>query len=152
MLVLYSTFLNFPGGGPAANFSVGIWLHASNQMALLFTDQTGDTPAPNPLTTDGDGQVVFWAAPGDYEALLAGERFHIPVDETFDEPTWPDLWVHDQSTPATVWTIEHHFGVRPQVDVILSGELAEAAVSHPDDETTTITFGAQTTGTAHLRR
>lgn len=152
MLVLYSTFLQFPGGGPAANFPVDIFLHASNRMARLFTDQTGTQPSSNPLLTDEDGQAAFWAAPGDYDAFLGGERFHVPVDETFDDPTWPNLWIHEQAVPATVWTIEHHFGIQPQVEVIVSNESAEAAVSHTDDETTTVTFGTATAGVAHLRR
>lgn len=152
MLVLYSAFLSFPGGSPAANFSVPVWNHASNQPALLFTDQTGTTEADNPVITDGDGRVMFWSAPGDYEALLAGDRFHVPVDDAFTDPTWPGLWVHEQTTPASVWTVEHHFGVRPDVTVLIDGQASESDVSHPDDETTTISFGSPTTGTAHLRR
>jgi hypothetical protein len=95
---------------------------------------------------------MFWSAPGDYEALLAGDRFHVPVDDTFTDPTWPGLWVHEQTTPASVWTVEHHFGVRPDVTVLIDGQASESDVSHPDDETTTISFGSPTAGTAHLRR
>lgn len=151
-IVLYSTYLEFPGGGAAADYPVSIWPRASNQMALLFTDGGALTPADNPLTTDGDGQAVFWAAPGDYVALLAGERFGVPVDDTFTDPVWPNLWVHEQVSAASVWSVAHHFGVRPQVEIIVSGEVAEAAVAHPTDETTTITFGSPQVGAAYLRR
>lgn len=152
MLVLYSTYLQFPGGGPAANFPVSIFLRASNRLARLFTDQTGTQAASNPLITDGDGQALFWAAPGNYEARLSGERFHTPVDDSFTDPTWPDVSVHDQVSPASVWTIDHHFGIEPAVTVLLSANVAQADVSHPDDETTVLTFGLPVTGTAYLRR
>jgi hypothetical protein len=51
-----------------------------------------------------------------------------------------------------VWTVEHHFGVQPQVEVLVGGQVVYATVEHPDDETTTISFAAPTAGVAHLRR
>lgn len=151
-LVLYSTMLFYPGGDPASNILVSVWHRASNQMALLFTDGTGTTPAPNPATTDGNGVVSFYAAPGDYVVPLAGDIFPVPIDESFTDPVLPGLWVHTQSTPSAVWTIEHHFGINPQVDVLLSGDAVESAVEHPDAETTTIAFSVPVTGVANLRR
>ncbi len=152
MLVQYSAYLQFPGGGPASNYAVGIWLHASNRRALLFTDQTGSQSASNPLITDEDGLASFWAAPGNYEAIIGGERFHTPVDESFTDPTWPGLWIHVQESPSQIWTINHHFGIEPKVDVLVSDEVSQASVTHTDDETTVITFGSPTAGKAHLRR
>lgn len=152
MLVLYTVSPLFPGGDPATEYPVSVILRGGNQLALLFTDQTGSTPAPNPITTDEFGVATFYAAPGDYAIPLAGADFGAHVDPSFTDPVWPGLWVHTQSTPATAWEIAHHFGVRPHVDVIVSGEAAEAAVAHPDNEHTTITFGAPTAGAAHLRR
>ncbi len=152
MIVLYSRYLFFPGGNPAADFQVQILHHASNQSALLFTDGTGTVPAPNPLTTEEDGLASFYAPPGDYSAILGGEPFHIPVDASVATPVWPGLWVHTQTSPSSVWTINHHFGVMPRVDVLLAERVAIVDVEHPDVQTTTITFGAPTVGTAHLRR
>lgn len=151
-LVLYSTTLFYPGGDQAAGVSVVVWHHASNQAALLFTDDTGTTPAANPVTTNSEGMLSFYSAPGTYAVLLAGNMFDVPVDPSITDPVFPGLWVHVQTVPATVWTVEHHFGVRPHVDLIISDDDAEAAVHHVDDETTTITFGSAITGTAHLRR
>jgi hypothetical protein len=152
MIVLYSQYLFFPGGNPAADFQVQIWHHASNQLALLFTDGTGTVPAANPVTTDVDGLASFYAPPGDYSAILAGNMFHIPVDASVVTPVWPGLWVHTQASPSSVWTIAHHFGVKPQVNILVADQFAEADVAHPDNETTTITFGAPISGIAHLRR
>ncbi len=151
-LPLYASVVLFPGGAPAANWPVDIWLRASNQRALLFTSAAGTTTASNPLTTDFHGVAEFYAAPGDYIAVLAGELSHIQVAESETQPVIPGLHVHTQSTPAQVWEVAHHFGVQPLVNVLVSGETVEAAVSHPDEENTLITFGTPTAGVAHLRR
>lgn len=152
-LVLYSVMLFYPGGGVASGAHPTVHLHGSNQAPLLFTDSAGTTPASNPMTADSVGVIQFYAAPGHYMAELAGDMFYIPVDESFTDPVWQDLWVHTQATAETVWTIAHHFGVPPSVDVVLDGGVVETAeVGHVDSETTTITFGAATAGTAYLRR
>lgn len=152
MLVLYTASLWFPGGAPAANHAVTVHHRASNRVALLFTDSTGSTRASNPVTTDDFGQAVFWAAPGHYVTDLAGTLFDYLVDPSTTDPVWPDLWTHTQSTPATAWEIAHHFGVHPQAEILVGSEVTQAAVSHPDNEHITITFGEPTAGIAHLRR
>lgn len=148
-MVLYTASLWFPGGTPATNYPVTVLHRASNREALLFTDATGTTRADNPVTTDDFGQAMFWAPPGHYVTNLAGTLFDYIVDSSITDPVWPDLWVHTQSTPAVEWEITHHFGVRPQVDVLAIGTWT---VDHTDDEHTTITFAAPVSGTAHLRR
>lgn len=152
MIVLYSTFLQFPGGGPAANYPVPVFSMGSNQLTLTFTDQSATTPLNNPVVTDEFGEVTFWAAPGNYVALLAGEYFSIPVHESIDDPVWPDLWIHEQVTPSMQWIIDHHFGVTPGTEIVIMGEETESSVSHPSNEQTVISFGAATTGFAYLRR
>src|SRR5688572_9602594 len=154
MLVLYSLMLFFPGGGgPASGASIDVHLHGSNQSPLIFTDSAGTIPATNPIIADGMGNIAFYAAPGQYMAELAGELFHVPIDPSHTAPVWQDIWVHDQPVAASVWTVEHHFGTRPAVDIIISGgAVFEGEVTHPDDETTVITFGAPSSGTAYLRR
>lgn len=150
-LALYSMFLQFPDGTPAANYPMPVCLMGSNVLVPLFTDQSG-TAGPNPVMTDGFGQVVFWAAPGCYEVHLAGDHIHIPLDDSFADPVWPDLVVHEQATAASVWTVEHYFGVRPAVDVVTVDGVTITDVDHLDDLTVAITFGAPTAGTAYLRR
>lgn len=152
MMVLYTAALLFPGGTPAANYPVTVKHRASNREALLLTDATGTTQADNPTMTDDFGQATFWAAPGYYVTDLAGEIFEYQVDPSITDPVWPDLWVHTQSTPASVWQIAHHFGIRPHVEVMVEDEVVHEVVQHPDDEHTTITFGAPFTGVAYLRR
>lgn len=152
MLVPYLADMYFPDGNPAANYPIAVHPRASNQLALLFTDNTGATPAGNPITTDEFGVGSFCAAPGDYVSIISGNVFEFQVDASHTDPVWPGLWIHTQASPASVWTVEHHFGMRPSVDLVMSGEETNAAVAHPDDETTTITFGAPVAGVAYLRR
>lgn len=151
-LVLYSSPLFFPSGNPAANVLLPVRPRASNQLALLFTNASGLSPASNPVLTDASGYMTFWAAPGDYVAWLAGSLFPIEVDDSFTDPVWADLWIHAQSTPATEWTVDHHFGVRPQVEVLIGTQQTSVDIMHVSSETTLITFGDPVTGSAYLRR
>lgn len=151
-LVPYLADMYFPGGSPAADYTTAVRPRASNQLALLFTDSNGATPADNPVTTDEFGMASFWAAPGDYVSIIAGTVFEYQVNPSFTDPVWPDLWVHTQTVPSAVWTAVHCFGVHPSVDLVLSGQEAEAAVAHSSTSLTTITFGVPVTGTAYLRR
>jgi hypothetical protein len=151
-LVLYSQFLSFPDGTPAANFSLSVYPRASNQPALIFIDSAGATPAPNPFTTDGNGFMSWYAAPDEHEVWIAGTPTRIPLDPSVTDPVWPGLFVHEQSTPAVAWTIHHCFGVSPAVDVVTAEGHTVAEVDHPDALNTVITFGSASSGTAYLRR
>lgn len=151
-LVLYSAQLFLPGGNPAKNTLITVRPRASNQISLLFTTSSGLVPKPNPTITNGAGRTSFWAAPGDYTVRIASNLFAIDVDPSFVSPVWPGLWVHTQAVASAVWTVDHHFGVKPAVDVLLEGQLSEADVTHPTEETTLITFGDPVTGVAYLRR
>lgn len=152
-LVLYSQYLVFPNGLPAANYPVPVQLMGSNQPAVLFSDANGTTAGSNPVMTDGDGRVEFYAAPGCYHAHLAGEEFPVPIDESVTDPVWPDLVVHEQSVPSAVWSVSHWFGMPPTVDVVTAEGVTATQVDHdPDGLGTVITFGTAVTGTAYLRR
>lgn len=152
MLVPYLADMYFPDGSPAADYTTAVRPRASNQLALLFTDGTGTTPADNPVTTDEFGVASFWAAPGDYVSIIAGAVFEYQVEPSFTDPVWPDLWVHAQTVLSAVWSVDHCFGIPPSVELVLSGQETEAAVAHPTTLLTTITFGVPVTGTAYLRR
>ncbi|MGW0486214.1 hypothetical protein [Nonomuraea sp. NPDC003214] len=60
--------------------------------------------------------------------------------------------VHDQPTPALVWTIGHELGRRPAAVAVedVDGHEIDAGVHCPDDQTVIITLGAATAGRAHL--
>ena len=151
-LIRHSQYVFYPGGGPASGILLGVNLRGGNQLVPLFSNKAGTTPQANPVTTGPYGEVDFYAAPGDYVVWLAGESFPVPVDASETDESWPDTFVHTQATPATSWTIGHHFGVRPSVTILVEDRVTEADVTHTDDETAVVTFGAPTGGVALLRR
>lgn len=151
-LIKYSQYLAFPDGTPAADTAFPVRLLGGNLLVPVFTTKAGTTPLANPVMTDGDGLLEFYAAPGSFYTDIGGVVFHYQVDGAETDDAWPDTFIHTQASAATVWTVEHHFGVEPDVTVLVSSSVTTAAVSHPDNETTTITFGSPTSGTALLRR
>ena len=64
----------------------------------------------------------------------------------------PALYEHVQTTAATVWTIRHDLGARPQVTVIdQSGQELQVETHYPDPATTVqLVFGRPTAGVAQL--
>lgn len=151
-LIKYGQYLTYPDGNPAADASFPVMLLGGNVLVPTFTDKAGTTPLTNPVLTDGDGLLTFYAAPGVYFTDISGTFFHYVVDAAETDPAWPGTFIHTQASASTVWTVAHHFGVEPSVTVLVSGAAVEAEVSHTSDETLTITFGASTTGVAYLRR
>jgi len=151
-LVQYETYLFYPGGGFATDEDVTVREQGSNVVPNLFTDSGGTTPK-SPVSTDEDGLLSFYAVPGLYEAVFAGGSFGIPVAESEVTEVRPGRYVHTQETPSTQWTINHHFGFPPLVDVLVgNASLRDYEVTHPSTATTVIVFETQTSGVAHLRR
>lgn len=152
MLVHYSTMLFFPGGNPAAGALIDVSMDASNVAPLLFADAGATIPVISPLTADSMGNIDFYAPPGLYLAELAGAFFRIPVDPGFGAPVIPDVWVHMQTVPALVWTIDHYFQTKPSVSIDVGTAQVEAQVSHPSLTQTVLTFTSAQSGAAYLRR
>ena len=151
-LIHYTQYVFYPGGNPAANIELPVYLAGGNVAVPLRADKAGTTPLANPVMTDSDGRVTFYAPPGDYTVWLAGTVWLMLPDETETDPAWPGTFVHTQTVPATVWNVAHYFGIEPAVDVVTDDAEIQGEVSHPDDEHTVITFGAPITGVARLRR
>ena len=152
VLALYSQYISYPSGTPAGNVQVNVHTAGGNVLIPLFFDQAGTVPQPNPATTDGDGLLTFYAAPGDFYAEFFGELFQIRVDTVHTNPVHSGVYVHTQVSAQTVWTINHHIGIQPQVSVIVGGDETSVEVTHPSTEQTVITFAAPASGVAHLRR
>ncbi len=56
-----------------------------------------------------------------------------------------------QASAASTWTVNHNLGKFPSVTVKLAdGTVGQAAISHTNKNTLTITFGADTSGTAYM--
>ena len=60
-------------------------------------------------------------------------------------------YTHVQSTPATIWTINHNLGYRPSVELLDSGsQEIEGDVIHPSLNQTIVTLTPATAGVARL--
>lgn len=151
-LIRYTQYITYPDGNPASEIPVAVWLLGGNVPIPVFADKAGTAPVANPVMTDADGMISVYAAPGPLTAELAGQLFPFLVDPSETDDAWPGTFVHEQQTPATVWTVAHHFGVEPTVDNLVLSAPTAAEVTHPDTETTVITFAAPISGVAYLRR
>jgi hypothetical protein len=66
-------------------------------------------------------------------------------------PSGSTPYVHTQSTPATVWTINHNLGFRPSVELLDSGgQEIDGDISHPTVNQTVVTLNPATAGLARL--
>jgi hypothetical protein len=60
-------------------------------------------------------------------------------------------YVHTQSTPSAVWTINHNLGFNPVAVVLDSGGTqCEGAISYPSINQMVITFTGAFSGTAYI--
>jgi hypothetical protein len=60
-------------------------------------------------------------------------------------------FIYNQGSPATVWTIVHNLGFRPQVSVVDSANIVvEGDYSYPDANTMVLTFSSAFSGVAYL--
>jgi hypothetical protein len=151
-LVPYSAMLFFPGGDPAVGALIDISLDGSNQPPFMYLDAAGTLPAPNPMTADATGSIMFYAAPSLYLAELAGTFTRIAVDPLYPNPVWPNLYVHTQAVASSVWTVDHYFGTSPDVTILGLTAQVETDVNHTSPLQTVITFSSPQTGTANLRK
>lgn len=150
-LIHYRQFLTYPDGNPAANTTFPVWNLGGNVLIPLFSDKLA-TPLANPLMTDAEGLLDFFAPPGAYAVNVAGSIVHLLVALTETDDAWPGTFVHTQAVAAAVWTVDHRFGIEPAVNLLVTGDVVEADITHPTTEQTVITFSSPQSGAAHLRR
>lgn len=78
-LALYDETFWFPTGAIAANVEARVFAEDTNTLVPLFADAAGTMPIANPTSTDGAGQLTFYAAVGQYWLHLDTEAFLIDV-------------------------------------------------------------------------
>jgi hypothetical protein len=92
-LAQYTNTYWFPDGILATNTTARIFPLDSNTLAPLFADAAGTIPLPNPINTNGLGQLFFWAEHGEYWVFIRNQTFRISVGA-------PDLDVFEASSSS----------------------------------------------------
>lgn len=153
-LAPYSESYWYPDGSLASGVEYHVFPRTSNVHAVLFADQAGTVPLPNPGTTDANGLISFFVENGDHWLFIRGQAFYVIVDlDPNLTHVWPATFQWEQTTPDDVWMINHGLSTKPAVTVLdPADQLIEGDVQYTDDNSLTITFGAPISGTAYLRR
>jgi hypothetical protein len=92
-LASFSETYWFPDGSLAANTPARIFPRDSNSLAVLWADPAGTIPLPNPLSTNGSGQLFFWAEEGEYWIFIRNQTFRVSVGS-------PDLDVFEATSSS----------------------------------------------------
>lgn len=142
------TGLSFPSGAPAALFPVDIFLPDTTTPAPLFTDETGSVPFAGPLTSDGNANLTFFAAPGPYDLAVNGGVLRVFAKVVSAAASGgAGSFVHDQATPAAVWTVNHNLGYHPFAWVTeVDGSVSLTDVQHTSNNQLVATFPSAIAG------
>lgn len=66
-------------GAPIVNTEVIVYAHGTTTPASLYSDRTMDATVVNPTSTDGDGNLTFFTAPGQYDIVCNGATVTVNV-------------------------------------------------------------------------
>jgi hypothetical protein len=65
---------------------VTVYLPGTSNKAPLYTDYDRQISLDNPVAPDPEGNVEFWAAPGEYELKILSKRYTVTIDVDPREP------------------------------------------------------------------
>lgn len=77
------------GGSQQANEAVTVRNSADTANATVYTDESGDTTASNPVNTDANGLLTMFLNPGRYVLKSTNDRSEITVSDPGNQPTPP---------------------------------------------------------------
>lgn len=156
----------YDDGTLARNVALMVVSVGTSTPIPLYSNINGSVALANPVSTDGDGNLFFYAEQGQYELLYGGARVPIannPIGATGPKGDKGDpgetgpaggaasTYVHDQGTPSALWTIAHGLGYFPNVTIVDSGGTQVVPdVIYPDMNTVEIAFSAAFGGKAYL--
>lgn len=104
-------------------------------------EPVGTMAVPAPVSPDTKVVYVPIVPPGPDGAPLAPTKPGV---------IWRQVFFHNQTSPSTVWTIEHPFDHEPSVTLFINNEEGDTDVAYPDPRTVVLTFADPQAGVAQL--
>jgi hypothetical protein len=80
-------FVDTNSGVPLRATQFSVLLQDGVTLATLYTDRTKQSAAPNPATTDNNGNGAFYADPGIYLITCLNNTITVEVSADANEPT-----------------------------------------------------------------
>lgn len=112
--------LQYSSGGDAAYTKVFVFLPGTSTVAQLYGDVNGLTTGANPVWTDQNGELTFFAEVGDYDIVANGSTTRVTVtggegggSVTPDDLAKATHYHHSQVIASDTWTINHTLGYPP---------------------------------------
>jgi hypothetical protein len=149
--------LQYASGGDAAYTEVFVFLPGSVVKAVLYGDANGLTTGANPVWTDQNGELTFFAEVGDYDIAVNGAiaRVSVTGGEGGGTVTPDDLarathYHHSQTTPSDTWIINHTLGYPPGGIVVTesTGDIVSPRLIQNTASQTILSFDGASTGDA----
>ena len=144
-------------GRPAPD--VAVTIHPDEDLAseaTVYADRNKTGTVPNPVATDGLGNLAVWLEPGYYTGTTdSGGVFDlvVPVDpvDVAAAATAPGVASYTL-TAVSSWLLEHAHPYPPDVVLLdAAGQLVDTDLEHPDSTHVHLTFAAPFTGRAIVR-
>lgn len=110
--------LQFPDGRPARNTPIEV-RRPNGLLAVLYSDPQHTEEVENPISTDSYGNLIFFAAPGEYRIVINGAEIPVLVPIHPADPGFGigggglGGYVHEQSVPASQFQIQHPLSWHP---------------------------------------
>lgn len=103
-----------PFGRALVNTPYTVTVPTTGAMATIYTDRTRATVGPNPTATDSEGNITFFAQPGQYVITLAGTSVTVSV---YADPAEPAVGI----TPIVYNTVSATWPARPSTAQLAAG-------------------------------
>jgi hypothetical protein len=147
--------IRMASGRLAKNFPVDVFLPGTTTRAPLYSNQNRSAAVSNPVFTDSQGNLEFYANPGVYNLRFGSFTIQaeVEVNPIDDVGSGSEVrFDYHQIAPAATWIIEHNLGKYPNWVVFLDeepGVVTLPDITHVSETLTSMEFPSPVSGSAH---
>jgi hypothetical protein len=153
--------LQWATGGPVRLVPIYVFVKDTSNLAVAYADPNGLTTIANPVWTDHNGELTFFAELGDYDLWANDTKIAtvtiVDSSETVgvseEELSLATRYIHQQVLASDEWLIDHTLGYNPGgVSVVEStGDAIMGAHDYPiANQRVRISFASPCSGVAYL--